>query len=47
MTEAPLRKRSRKTYGHKRCPRCGNKSYNVNKKQCAKCGYGRSSKRND
>ena len=47
MTEAPLQRLKRSTHGHKKCPRCGYKSYNVNKKQCAKCHFGRSSKRND
>jgi len=47
MTEAPEQRKSRKTHGHKNCPRCGNKSYNVNRKVCVKCGYGKSSRRND
>ncbi len=27
---------------HIRCPRCGRHSYNVTKKYCASCGWGRS-----
>jgi large subunit ribosomal protein L37e len=26
------------------CRRCGRKSYNIRKKRCARCGYGRSAK---
>ncbi|RLE50922.1 MAG: 50S ribosomal protein L37e [Candidatus Methanomethylicota archaeon] len=29
---------------HIRCRRCGRKSYNIRKKYCAACGFGRSSK---
>ncbi|MBM3309272.1 MAG: 50S ribosomal protein L37e [Candidatus Altiarchaeales archaeon] len=32
---------------HIKCPRCGHKSYHIRKKACAKCGFGRSTKRND
>ncbi len=44
-TKQPQQRLSRKTHGHKKCPRCGYKSYNVNKKFCSKCAYGRSSKK--
>tara|TARA_Y100000310_G_C20074057_1_gene530735 strand:- start:356 stop:520 length:165 start_codon:yes stop_codon:yes gene_type:complete len=26
------------------CRRCGDKTYNLRKKRCSKCGYGRSAK---
>jgi large subunit ribosomal protein L37e len=29
---------------HIRCRRCGRHSYNIRKKYCSHCGYGRSSK---
>ncbi len=29
---------------HIRCRRCGRHSYHVNKKRCAACGFGRTSK---
>lgn len=29
---------------HIRCRRCGRHAYNVSKKYCAACGYGRSSR---
>jgi len=29
---------------HIRCRRCGRNSYNVSKKHCAACGYGKSSR---
>ncbi len=45
--EAPTQRKSRKTHGHKVCPRCGNKSLNVKKKECVKCGFGASARRND
>ncbi|MCD6127545.1 MAG: 50S ribosomal protein L37e [Methanomicrobia archaeon] len=35
-------KRNKKT--HITCRRCGKHSYNVTKKYCVSCGYGRSSK---
>ncbi|MHA1590797.1 MAG: 50S ribosomal protein L37e [Candidatus Njordarchaeales archaeon] len=31
-----------KTKTHIRCRRCGRNAYNVTKKYCAACGYGRS-----
>ncbi len=33
-----------RSYTHIRCPRCGRHSYNVAKKYCAACGWGRSSR---
>ncbi|MFC2154161.1 50S ribosomal protein L37e [Candidatus Altiarchaeota archaeon] len=33
-----------KRHTHVRCPRCGNSSLHDRKKECAKCGYGRSKK---
>ncbi|MDI6888490.1 MAG: 50S ribosomal protein L37e [Methanocellales archaeon] len=36
-------KRQKRT--HIKCRRCGNVSYNINKKQCASCGFGKTSKR--
>jgi len=45
--EAPTQRKSRKTHGHKTCPRCGKKSLNVKTGACAKCGYGKSKRRND
>jgi len=47
MTEAPEQRLDRRTHGHKKCARCGNKSFSVGKKCCVKCGFGRTSKRND
>ncbi|MEM3587061.1 MAG: 50S ribosomal protein L37e [Candidatus Jordarchaeaceae archaeon] len=35
-------KKNKKT--HIRCRRCGKHSYNITKKYCAACGYGRSKK---
>ena len=35
-------KRNKKN--HIRCRRCGRNAYNPNKKYCASCGFGRSSK---
>ena len=29
---------------HARCRRCGKRTYHLNKRQCASCGYGRSAK---
>ncbi|RLE50748.1 MAG: 50S ribosomal protein L37e [Candidatus Methanomethylicota archaeon] len=29
---------------HIRCRRCGRQSYNIRKKYCAACGFGRSSR---
>ncbi len=46
MSKAPEQRLNRRTHGHEKCGRCGNKSYNVNKKQCSKCGFGRSKKLN-
>ncbi|MEM0058239.1 MAG: 50S ribosomal protein L37e [Candidatus Bathyarchaeia archaeon] len=36
-------KRAGKTL-HIRCRRCGRRAYNVSKKRCAACGYGKSTK---
>ncbi|MEA1993271.1 MAG: 50S ribosomal protein L37e [Euryarchaeota archaeon] len=36
-------KRNKKS--HIICRRCGSRSFNVKKKYCASCGYGKSSKR--
>lgn len=47
MSEAPEQRKNRRTHGHKKCPRCGYKSYSVGRKVCVKCGFGRSAKRND
>ncbi|MEM2917805.1 MAG: 50S ribosomal protein L37e [Candidatus Bathyarchaeia archaeon] len=38
---ASFGKRARKTL-HIACRRCGRRAYNVKKKQCAACGYGKS-----
>lgn len=46
MTKRPEQRLCRKTHGHKKCPRCGKKSFNVQKKHCSKCAFGRSRKRN-
>ena len=40
----PSRGRHSKGKTHIICRRCGNHSYHVRKKECAKCGYGKSSK---
>ncbi len=47
MGEMPEQRKPRKTHGHKKCPRCGSKSYSVSKKYCVKCGYGKTPRRND
>ncbi|UZE92697.1 MAG: 50S ribosomal protein L37e [Methanosarcinales archaeon] len=36
-------KRQKRT--HTTCRRCGNVSYNISKKQCASCGFGKTGKR--
>ncbi|MFH1722407.1 MAG: 50S ribosomal protein L37e [Candidatus Altiarchaeota archaeon] len=33
-----------KRHTHLRCPRCGKSSMHVRKKECASCGFGRTSK---
>ncbi len=38
-------KRNKKTHG--KCRRCGEKSFHLKKKECASCGFGKTSKRND
>lgn len=32
---------------HIRCRRCGRRSYNIRKKECAACGFGKSAKIRD
>lgn len=38
-------KRNKKKHG--KCRRCGKASYNLQKGQCAHCGFGKTAKRND
>jgi len=47
MTEAPEQRKRRATHGHSTCKRCGSKSFSNTNKYCVKCGYGKTSKRND
>jgi len=38
-------KRNKKVHG--KCRRCGSKSFHLSKKECAACGFGKTSKRED
>ncbi|QKQ98051.1 50S ribosomal protein L37e [Candidatus Nanohaloarchaea archaeon] len=38
-------KRNKKSHG--KCRRCGKKAFHLRKKECAACGFGKTSKRND
>jgi len=38
-------KRNKKKHG--KCRRCGKASYNLQKGECAHCGFGKTAKRND
>lgn len=38
-------KRNKKKHG--KCRRCGKSSFNLQKGECAACGFGKTSKRND
>ena len=40
----PSRGKRGKRKTHVKCPRCGKRSYNQRKKDCAACGYGKSKK---
>ncbi len=47
MSKGTAAKGKQKKTVHVTCRRCGNRSYHVKKGVCAKCGYGKSSKRKD
>jgi len=42
-----LNKGIRNKKNHGKCRRCGEAAYNLQKKECASCGFGKTSKRND
>ncbi|UCH90002.1 MAG: 50S ribosomal protein L37e [Thermoplasmata archaeon] len=44
MTKGTTSRGKRQKTVHMRCRRCGNRSYHVQKKVCASCGYGKTAR---